>query len=765
MSLANLKATTEYQEAIQATEDLESPAVGFAKTSDYKGGLAVQVNAVIKQNNTLLYLATKQSQKLIELEEKFDKLKQEIHMIKEREVQPADLEDSISSLTKRLDSFSIIGKLSVKRINEKIHVFEDPNKIFKEQFEKRVKEMTSRRPSILNRSSMQTQTELPTQEDQICGYRQMARNRHQVARTTRRVFGRNNYNRTLEAVVDPERQLEISRERRANLVPTEVLYSNNRRLQHIHLGIFMIRLHALHRRSAGTNALVVLRDTRWEDSRQIIATMEVDLSAGTQLVYTFPDMILSVNDFHNHVEVAIQTHGVENVVDHLTTTGITAIPGERRSIEELEGMSWHLKPPEQTSVRVPSRVAVNERLNRSVSLRFERYRQTPQPPRYSVDQHDRERNDNLDEDEEHFIGICLQNPQEHISYDVCFCESCLNEARILEEEPLNKVRRSNKPKRSRQRSSEKWSTLGEPSGKWDYYVRYDAPPDITPIEEVAATGWGDEFSDDEVTPGKVTILEERTDWDDDERSGGKVLVIQERLAQNQQEFLDEYLPQWDENLAIQKKESESKWENPFAAKSGENHNHTILHLSKEENDDDDLPYPKFRNFKQMAAKIIKKHEEHAFPSSSSQIESTQSYQPPHDAIMGPPVYPPAQQNPQPFYRPDYQFGYPQGKSKIFNGGYGEYHNSQWTLPPAWTESGVMLVLPSDPGLWSEVISRWESITINRLNNQTWSDNKAKLAFVENLLGESEKLMWQQWRTAYTQGHTLLLRQLQLHHKK
>nr|GEU57345.1 TPA: orf y [Tanacetum cinerariifolium] len=271
--------------------------------------------------------------------------------------------------------------------------------------------MTSRRPNILNRSSTQTQTELPTQEDQIRGYRQMAWNRHQVARTTRRVFGRNNYNRTLETDVDLERQLEISRQRRANLVPAEVLYSNNRStarhrvyehyskqrvlcvrenqinlrlcndesykslrnlgLQHIYLGIFMVRLHALHRRSARTNALVVLRDTRWEDSRQIIATIEVDLSAGTRLVYTFPDMILSVNDFHNHVEVAIQTHGydtwqggesnllitmaltgrlsntsymgfqysAENVVDHLTTNGITAIPGERRSIEELEGMS------------------------------------------------------------------------------------------------------------------------------------------------------------------------------------------------------------------------------------------------------------------------------------------------------------------------------------------------------------------------------------------------------------------------------------------
>ncbi|GJT93552.1 hypothetical protein Tco_1082397 [Tanacetum coccineum] len=31
-----------------------------------------------------------------------------------------------------------------------------------------------------------------------------------------------------------------------------------------------------------------------------------------------------------------------SIFDHLTTTGITAIPGERRSIEELEGMSWQL---------------------------------------------------------------------------------------------------------------------------------------------------------------------------------------------------------------------------------------------------------------------------------------------------------------------------------------------------------------------------------------------------------------------------------------
>nr|GEU36084.1 hypothetical protein MA16_Dca018881 [Tanacetum cinerariifolium] len=291
-SKLNRLATTEYQEAIQATEDIEPPAVGFAKTADYKGGLTNQLNAVIKQNNMLLYLASKQSQKLIELEEKFDRLKQKVNTIIEKEIQPADLEDSISSLAKRLDNFSING------------------------------------------------------------------------------------------------------------------------LQHIYLGIFMIRLHALHRRSARTNALVVLRDTRWEDSRQIIATMEVDLFAGTQLVYTFPDMILSVNNFHNHAE--------------------------------------------------------------------------------------------------------------------------------------------------------------------------------------------------------------------------------------------------DDQLATQKQRSELEWENPFAAKRGEDH--TVLHISKNEEKDDDLPYQKFRKFQQLAAQIIKKHEEHAFLIAADDAESSTSYQPPPDAIMGPAVDPPARQNPQQAYKPDYQFG-------------------------------------------------------------------------------------------------------------
>ncbi|GJT32714.1 hypothetical protein Tco_0923133 [Tanacetum coccineum] len=78
--------------------------------------------------------------------------------------------------------------------------------------------------------------------------------------------------------------------------------------------------------------------------------------------------------------------------------------------------------------------------------------------------------------------------------------------------------------------------------------------------------------------GKVTIPDQKDDWDDDERGGGKILVLQEQFSQNQQDFLDEYLPQWDDQLAIQKHKLEMEWENPFVAKHVEDY--TVLHLSK-----------------------------------------------------------------------------------------------------------------------------------------------------------------------------------------
>ena len=93
----------------------------------------------------------------------------------------------------------------------------------------------------------------------------------------------------------------------------------------------------------------------------------------------------------------------------------------------------------------------------------------------------------------------------HIPCDICFCKECLDEARVLEDETLNRVENSNKLRRLKQ-----WSTLGEPSGKWDYYVKYSPPVNTIPIEEITATGWEDNFSDDKDILEKGTILDDKT---------------------------------------------------------------------------------------------------------------------------------------------------------------------------------------------------------------------------------------------------------------
>ncbi|KAG6510099.1 hypothetical protein ZIOFF_028107 [Zingiber officinale] len=147
----------------------------------------------------------------------------------------------------------------------------------------------------------------------------------------------------------------------------------------------MIRVHALHRRNAGVNALVVLRDTRWRDDRSIIGTMEVDLSGDTQLVYIAPNILISVEDLFHHIELAIQTHGyeewntpesnllitrgligiltntnyagfrynVQNVADYLASAGIHAVAASPRTITELQGMRWILQPPATSQIRNP----------------------------------------------------------------------------------------------------------------------------------------------------------------------------------------------------------------------------------------------------------------------------------------------------------------------------------------------------------------------------------------------------------------------------
>ena len=139
MSIAGARASSSYQEAIQVLETLESPAVGFAKPSDYPTGQGTHLKVLIKQNNTLLYLLVRQAQQLRDFEDKFEQLRKRIEA--KKEVAPSELGDSINKQTDKLEQVSISGKsLPAERKQGPIYVFKNPHNIFKEEYSKSSKQ-------------------------------------------------------------------------------------------------------------------------------------------------------------------------------------------------------------------------------------------------------------------------------------------------------------------------------------------------------------------------------------------------------------------------------------------------------------------------------------------------------------------------------------------------------------------------------------------------------------------------------------------------
>ncbi|KAH7512921.1 hypothetical protein FEM48_Zijuj12G0141600 [Ziziphus jujuba var. spinosa] len=205
---------------------------------------------------------------------------------------------------------------------------------------------------------------------------------------------------------------------------------------HIHIGMVMIRVYAQHRRDAGVNSLVTLRDTRWTGDQQIIATMEIDLTTGIQMVYIVPDIMMTVNDFANHVEISVQTHGyenwqagesnllitrmvigrlsntsntnfeysVDNVADYLASHGVLALPGTKYTTEELQGRRWILRPSSRRDPHNPTQVETRSLLDGGVSLAFRGYRPSSSRPPPPVDSNDLPILPG-DEDEEQLLAI------------------------------------------------------------------------------------------------------------------------------------------------------------------------------------------------------------------------------------------------------------------------------------------------------------------------------------------------------------------------
>lgn len=121
MSHINTVASVYYREAVQTTESLEPPAVGFVKPGDYKG--ASSSTAIIKQNNTIIQL-------LVQIANQLDNVERRVQALEGRK--PGDL---TSDLVEKLEKLSVGPEATPSRRKEGnglLRVFKDPKAILAE---------------------------------------------------------------------------------------------------------------------------------------------------------------------------------------------------------------------------------------------------------------------------------------------------------------------------------------------------------------------------------------------------------------------------------------------------------------------------------------------------------------------------------------------------------------------------------------------------------------------------------------------------------
>ena len=233
---------------------------------------------------------------------------------------------------------------------------------------------------------------------------------------------------------------------------------------------------------------------------------------------------------------------------------------------------------------------------------------------------------------------------------------------------------------------------------------------------------------DESEVGSETILiltEEESNDDEGAWQYMQYLAVQSAQPPNNSGQEDSG-PNWDtEN----EDDDENDWINPFSEGGGQKKtaDDTVFMINEAEGPFD---YPQFKNLSAVMA-------EHAFTSSSSAVSH---YQPPPDQSMHMPSYPPARGTREARPTPTFEERVP--RAGRFRGG---YNNEMWTLPSAQQQQGAMFVIPEQLGLFHDAFSRWESITRNHVAEKGFTDPRDKIEYMENLLGEVEKLTWVQWR--------------------
>ncbi|KAI3695885.1 hypothetical protein L1987_78888 [Smallanthus sonchifolius] len=113
-----------YKEAAKALEQFDSPAIGITKVPG--------VNTSVKQNNFVIQLLVKLSEKAEDLQEEIRGLKKEVLNLQKAKETKEDFQITVDELTRKLEGVQI-GDEKPSKKKGPFYVYEDPLKIFERE--------------------------------------------------------------------------------------------------------------------------------------------------------------------------------------------------------------------------------------------------------------------------------------------------------------------------------------------------------------------------------------------------------------------------------------------------------------------------------------------------------------------------------------------------------------------------------------------------------------------------------------------------------
>ncbi|ANV20896.1 ORF3 protein [Dioscorea bacilliform RT virus 2] len=569
-------------------------------------------------------------------------------------------------------------------------------------------------------------------------------------------------------------------------------------MQFIHIGLMQVRIQVLHRLEAGTMALVAFRDCSWKGRRSIIAKMEIDLSKGSQLVYVAPDITKRVADFYRNIQISVMTKGYEDytnseanllitksmvgrlsntsnvgfqysvsgIADYFATRGVQALKGTPFTAEEYQGELWNLKPSRLTIAMQPQESEERELPDHSISMRFTRYVAAREPARIAFNSQDEE----VSEDEQHVLAV-LHTSEQFLKVQVLHPDARIPQRMTAEAAGYDlTVIESAQLQPGEQKLFRTGVAIEVPTGTYAHLF----PRSGIALKKGINIGAG--VIDPDYT-GEVKVLIQNISTQPCDIYAGEAcaqIILEQHLTPEVQEVRamrptlrgDQGFGSTSAAVfSIFEDDDDDDDDFPSFAEGGGEMDYFPFQIEESDEDPIDLAQLVLEAEEEMLKEV--KLTTATLDLDYPELEELQrivgastamsEYSPPQDTSMNPPTYPPARRE-SAASAPSTSTGISSGAPTVSAGTRfrGKDYSGAWTLPSAQQTTGAIFNMPLELGKFDEVFMRWESVTKNLTAQHVFTSGRDKAEFIENLLGEYEKLTWLQWRTAYPAEYDTLL---------